>query len=118
MKDFKEQIGKPRVLALYANLTVDDYTAVFEMTFVDYDEHYETLPVGEQRERTMEGWVRISEPVEVQFSCIDNDSIVRNAVASLEEQERQLRAELAKKLVTLHDRKNQLLALTYQPAQS
>lgn len=114
MKNIKEALAKKRWLALYANLTIDDYTAVWEVHFHKFDEHYTPLPEGERREQPMTGWVRVSEPVEVGFSGLENDIVVRNAVASLDEQERELRAELGKKIAEIQERRNQLLALTHE----
>ena len=114
MKDFNHALANPRLLALYAHLTIDDYFAVLEVRYADYDERYQPLPEGTRREVSIEGYVRITEPVEVTFRGVDNNSIVRNAVASLDEEERKLRSELHKKLTAIQDRKNQLLALTHQ----
>jgi flagellar basal body-associated protein FliL len=113
MKDFKEQIAKKRELALYASLTMD-FSYVTEVTYSTLDEHYSPLPEGERRERPHEGYVRVTEPVTINFCAVDNDTVVRNAVASLDEEERKLRSELHKKLVELQERKSQLLALTHE----
>jgi hypothetical protein len=115
MKNFKEHIDRPRKIALYADLTIDDFVMTHEVNYVTYDEHYTRLPEGESREIPMEGSVRITEPVDVSFTAIDNDAIVSNAVKSLDAEELKLRAELNKKIATIRDRKNQLLALRYQP---
>lgn len=114
MKDFKELIARPRMIALYASLIIDGFIAIFEILYSNIDEHYDPLPEGERREYTRVDYVRISEPFEVTFSAVDNDSIVRNAVASLDEEERKLRSELGRKLAALQDRKNQLLSLTHE----
>lgn len=114
MKNFKDAVAKPRKVALYANLTIDDYFCVWEVVTTDYDEHYKTLPEGQTRERPITGWVRITDPVAMEFVAVDNDSVVRHAVESLNEQERALIDEMNKKLADIRERKNQLLALTYQ----
>lgn len=118
MKNIKEAIAKPRAVALYASLTVDNFVAIYEVGYVNYDEHYVPLPDGQLRERPIEGWVRISRAQEVTFSAIDNDSVIRNAVAAMDEEERKLRAELHRKIAELHNRKKQLLALSYEPEES
>lgn len=115
MKNLKEALSKPRKVAVYASLTMDNMVTVWEVNYLPYDEHWQSLPDGEKREHQVEGYVRISEPVEVSFTAVDNDSMVRNAVASIDEEERKLRSELNRKLAQLQDRRNQLLALTYQP---
>ena len=115
MKDFKENIAKRRQIALYANLTIDDYVAVWEVRYSDVDEHYERLPNGEVREQSVNGWVRISAPIEVNFTSVDNDTIIRNAVLSLDQEERKVREELNRKITEIQERKQQLLALAYQP---
>lgn len=114
MKDFKPTIAKPRVIALHACLTIDDYVSVFEVHTVGYDETFAPLPEGQTRERALPGWVRISEPVEIKFTAVDNDSIVRHAVESLNEEERKIVDEMNKKLADIRGRKNQLLSLTHE----
>jgi flagellar basal body-associated protein FliL len=116
MKDFNHALAKTRFVALYANMATEGWFTVFEVTYVNYDEHFQPLTDGQKREKPWEGYVRISEPVKVDFAATDDDTVVRNAVASLDEQERKLRAELGEKLAQLQDRRNQLLALTHSPA--
>lgn len=118
MKNLKETILKTRSVALYASLTIDDFVCVWEMRYNDYDEHYQPLPTGERREVPHAGYVRISEPMELKFAPIDKDEIVRNAVSSIDEEERKLRSELHGKIAQLQERRNQLLALTYQPEEA
>lgn len=118
MKDFKDAIAQPREVALYANLSCDNWFTVFEVHYNDRDEHGQLLPNGQRREQPWEGRVRISEPVKIQFAAISNDTIVRNAVESLNEEERKVIAELNNKLADIRDRKNQLLALTHQKDES
>jgi hypothetical protein len=85
---------------------------------VTFDEHYTPLPNGERREKTHTESVRVTEPVRVQFSGIGQKEMVTNAIESLGQQEQKLRAELNAKLAEIKERKNQLLALTHQPAES
>lgn len=113
MKDFKATIAKPRKIALYTHLEIDDFVCVQEVRYADYDKHFTPLPIGERREMSMEGWARISKPVDATFTSVESDEIVRNAVAAIDEQEQKLRSELGVKLAQLQDRRNQLLALTH-----
>lgn len=115
MKDFKEEIAKPRKIALYANME-GGYCLVDEVRFVRHDEHFRPLPNGQQRERVMDGYVRITEPVEINLAAIGNDEIVAKAVESLTETERKIMVEMEEKLMKIREQKKQLLALTYQPA--
>lgn len=117
MKNFKEEVSKPHFVALYGHLELN-FVSVNEVRYVNYDEHYAPLPEGQTREMPCNGYVRLTEPVEVRFTAIDNDALVRNAVESLNEQERKVVEELNEKLAQIRERKNQLLALTHQPEQS
>jgi hypothetical protein len=114
VKDMKEEISRPRNIALYKSLDSDWYT-VDEVRFATFDEHYRPLPEGEAREKVMKGFVRVSEPVEVTFSQLGNDSIIQKAVESLDEAEREAIRELNAKIAAIREQKSQLLALTYQP---
>lgn len=114
MKNLKEDIAEPRIIALYMSLT-GNFTYTGEIRYTNHDEHYDPLPEGTRREVPHEGAVRVSEPVELRFVGIGEKEMVVNAIASLDEQERKLYRELNDKLAALKDRKNQLLALTHQP---
>ena len=113
MKDLKEQLDRPRAVALYTSLTMD-FSYVTEVSYVRHDENYEPLPNGQKRERPLEGYVRVSQPVEINLLATDNDSMLQNAAASLDEEERKARNELEAKLVKIRDCRSQLLALTHQ----
>jgi hypothetical protein len=114
MKNLKEAIAKRRQVALYANME-HEYVCLNEVRFVDYDEHFAPLLSGQTREITLDGYVRVSKPVEVDFSAIGNDEIVAKAVESLTETERKIQVETEQKLAKIREQKKQLLALTYQP---
>jgi hypothetical protein len=118
MKDFKEAIAKPRKLALYAHMAIDGHYTVWEVRHVSYDEHYMPLPDGQTREAPIQNYVRITEPVDVEFEAIDNDEMVRNAVEALNDEERKAINELNKTIASIRERRNQLLALTHQVEQS
>lgn len=115
MKNLDKALAKKRQIALYASMNVDGMFTVWEVDIVNYDENYQILPDGQTRERAIKGYVRVSELVEAEFSGVDNDTVVRNAVETLNEQERQIRAEFAQKLADLNEQRSQLLALTHQP---
>ncbi len=114
MNKFKEQIGKPRKIALYAHLTMEDYFLVDEVRYSPFDANFQPLPQGELREIPRRDSVRLTKPIEVVFEAEDDNSVVGNAVQSLEAEERRLREELATKIADIRERRQQLLALTHQ----
>jgi hypothetical protein len=113
MKNMKETIAKPRKVALYASLD-SDYCMVDEVRINTHDEHYRALPDGETRERILKGYVRITEPVDVAFSSLTDDSIVQKAVESLDAAEQEAIRELNAKIAAIRSQKAQLLTLTHQ----
>ena len=112
-----EAMAQPHKVALYMCLEIRDSFAVMEVRYVDYDEHYSSLPEGQKRESSYTSYVRVSEPLDVTLTPIARDEVVQNAVAALSEKERQLYAELEKKLSEIREHKQQLLALTHQPSE-
>jgi hypothetical protein len=114
VKDFKADLAKTRFVALYASLTMD-YVTINEVRYADYDERYQALPAGQRRELPWSSYVRISEPVEVAFAAIGNDEMIRHAVAALDIEERTVIEELNTKLNSIRERKQQLIAITFQP---
>lgn len=115
MKDLKEQIDRPRKIALYLYMgTSNPWITVNEVRYVDRDEHWNKLPDGELREETSADMARISEPAEIKFKAVDSDAQVQNAVAALDAAERAVIAELNQKIAEIRGRKAQLLALTHQ----
>lgn len=114
MKDVREVVAKPRTVALYASMDMDEYYSIREVMYVNYDEHYQPLPEGQRREYPSSSAVRISEPIEISLQPISNDEIVAKAVESLNEQERKAIDELNAKIATIREKKSQLLALTHQ----
>src|SRR5262249_48031630 len=113
MKDFSAELGKKRMVALYAHLT-SDYCVLFEVGYSHFDETGRPLPVGERRERPMTGYVRISEPVELSLRAITSDEMIQGAVAALDAEERKAIEQLNQTLANIRERKQQLLAITYQ----
>lgn len=118
MKDIKAAVAKPRKVALYASLSTPDWYTVWSVDYTDRDEHYQLLPEGRLREIPRNGYVRISEPVEVRFTAISDDAVVQNAVAALNEEERKAIAELNAKVAAIRERKQQLLSLTHDEGTS
>lgn len=114
MKDIKEAVAKPRKVALYAATDIDDYCTVMPVNLVSYDEHYASLPEGQEREKSYDKFVRISEIVELRFSPLTDEGIIQKAIESIDETERRLREELNKKIAELRQQKAQLLALTHE----
>ncbi len=113
MQNIKESITRPREVALYS-VTEGGSLLVLEVSYKKYDENFQPLPEDDRRECGISGFIRVSEPVKVTFTAIDNDMMVRNAVQSLNEEERKLIDELNTKLAQIRERKSQLLALTHQ----
>lgn len=114
MKDIKAMVEEPREIALYSSMTTSNSYLVLGVYYVDYDEHYQPLPKGQRREQPKDGYVRVSEPMKVSFTAIDTDTLVRNAVESLNEQERKTIDELNQKLAEIREKRSQLLALTHE----
>lgn len=83
--------------------------------YSQYGKHYERLPDGQEREEPRDLFTRISEVIEASFTSLNDDEVVQQAVASLDEEERKTLAELNQKLADIRGRKAQLLALTHQP---
>lgn len=114
MKDFREAAAKPRKIAIYASMEMQDYYTVWEVTYDQWDEHYQKLPAGQEREHCIKGYVRISEIIDIQPTAINNDEIVGHAVEALNAEERKLIEELNQKIAAVREKKAQLLALTHQ----
>jgi hypothetical protein len=113
MKNMQEEISRSRKVALFKSLD-SDYYMIDEFRLTSFDENYRPLPNGEERERIIKGYVRISEPIEVSFSSMASDSIIQKAVESLDALEADARRELNEKIAAIREQKSQLLALTYQ----
>lgn len=60
-------------------------------------------------------YVRISEPAEVRFQPLQDDAVIRNAIAACDAAEKAAYLELNQKLAQIREQKSQLLALTHQP---
>lgn len=119
MKDMKEEVAKPRRVALYlytrATTSGTTWYSVSEVHFSQYDEHYQRLPDGQEREEPRDGFTRVSDIIEMAFTPLSSEDVIQQAVASLDEEERKTMAELNQKLAEIRGRKSQLLALTYNP---
>jgi len=114
MKDLGEQIKRPRKIALFRSLD-SDWIMIDEVRQSTLDENYRPLPEGQTREATYKGYVRISEPVDIAFTPLADDSIIQGAVAALNAAEREAINELNAKIAAIREKKAQLLALTHQP---
>lgn len=114
MKDMKEVVARPRKVALYCSLTLNDYYPIQEVEYSRFDEQYNPLPEGQLRERIDKDCIRISEPIEIQFVGLESEQMATAATESLNQQERDLTEEFAKKLANVREKRSQLLALTHQ----
>lgn len=117
MKNLKQDIEKPRKLALYCHMESDNWYMVRDVRYLTHDEHYRPLPEGQTREDVYEGFARVSEPIDIQFTAINSDEIVAKAVEALNAEEMKILNDLNAKLAKIRDRKHQLLALTHQTAE-
>lgn len=113
-KQMAEAARLPRKIAVYAHLTIPDQFMVAEVRFNDMDEHWQKLPPGQEREETHYNHVRISEITTMVCEPISEDTIVQNAVASLDKQAADLTAEYYEQLGKVRGMKSQLLALSYE----
>jgi len=62
-----------------------------------------------------EGYVRITEPVEVEFTPCDRVTVTEQQVAALDSMIEAIRAAAGVKVNEIKDRKAKLLALTHEP---
>ena len=60
-----------------------------------------------------EGWVRISEPVEITFSPLTEERIVAAQLAAIDLAEEKLRSDFADKIAVLNNKRDELRALTH-----
>lgn len=116
MKDFREVAVKPRKVAVYASMDMQNYYTVMEVTYDQWDEHYKPLPAGKQREHIIKGYVRISTIIDIQPQAINSDEIVGHAVEALNAEECKLIDELNQKIAAVREKKAQLLALGHEKA--
>lgn len=114
-KKMAEAAALPRKVAIYAHLTSQDTFALHEVSYNQFDEHWQRLPAGQELEEQISGWVRISEIHTISCVPIEEDVVTQNAVASLDAQSRSLITEMNEQLAVIANRKAQLLALTYTP---
>lgn len=103
MSTKENPLDQPYPLALYRSMKYG--SAITLQFFGEKDTHYHG---GDM--------VRISEPVEVRFSALQNEEVIRNAIAACDTAEREARLDLEKRLAEIREQKNQLLALTHQPS--
>lgn len=115
----QQQVAQPRRIALYmytaSTAGAEPWYMVGEVVFSKHDLHYTPLPDGQERELPRQNFTRVSEVMEIRLQPLSNDEVVQNAVAALDEAEREALEELNKKLSEIRGRKAQLLALTHQP---
>lgn len=70
---------------------------------------------GERDAEYHGSYVRISEPMELTFRPLADDTVIQNAIAALNAQEVKVRLECEKSLAQIREMKSNLLALTHQP---
>jgi hypothetical protein len=114
-KDMRAEVLKPRKIALYLSIEHGWYS-VWEVRYTERDEHYRKLEVP--REEPRANYVRVSEPVDIEFRPINSDQVVANAVEALNEAERALLREMNSKIAEIRNRKAQLRCLTHEPEAS
>lgn len=111
--DPKEEVAKPRKIALYSHIKHGFYTA-WDIQYSKYDDHYNQLPDGQEREVPRSEYVRVSEPIEIRFRPLNSGEVMEQALATLNAEERKVLAELNQQLANIRERKKQLLALTHE----
>jgi len=62
-----------------------------------------------------EDYVRVSEPLHVEFTALPDDVILRGRVKCIDKEIEKTRAELTRRIEDLTDQKNRLLAITHEP---
>ena len=62
-----------------------------------------------------EDYVRLSEPINVEFTALPDEVVLGLRVKSIDKQIEKVRAEYTVLIEDLTDQKNRLLAITYQP---
>jgi len=101
VKDFKEIFAEPRQIALYQD---PKRGHVFVATY--WGERDAILHAGD---------IRISQPLDVRFDQLPKDELVQTAIAALDAAEQTVRCEMQQRIDEIRERKQQLLALTYEP---
>jgi hypothetical protein len=94
---------KPVKVALFRELRFGWFT-VFE-----FNEH---------TDGNMNDYVRVSEPIEVTFAERTRDEVIRSALAVFDSKEQELYAKCQREVDELHERKKELLTLTFKPEAS
>ena len=61
-----------------------------------------------------ENYIRVSDPLHVEFTALPDDAILRGRVKSIDKEIEKTRAELTRRIEDLTDQKNRLLAITHQ----
>jgi hypothetical protein len=72
-----------------------------------------TLYGTEAEEKYMSNMIRVSEYVEVEFTLLPEDTLIPVRVAAIDEEIENIQKEAMDKIVTLKQRKQELLALSH-----
>lgn len=83
---------------------------------VKYDWSTPTVWEADDEHGVMEGYSRVSEIVEVEFSPLPKEDVVQQSLNALNVQEQKLREEFQKHLNGIQNRRAELQSLTYVPA--
>lgn len=67
-------------------------------------------------EKYSNGYVRISEYVDVDFPPLQDEAVVRQQIEKLDEIADKITDDYRNKIAEIQDRKSKLLAITHQPA--
>lgn len=79
-----------------------------------YFEHI--IEVDEQHENS-DSWVRLSEPVEVEFVRLPAEDIVPKQLQMIDREIEEARLEAAEKIARLQEKRNKLTAITHNEQQ-
>lgn len=63
---------------------------------------------------SMEDYVQLSEPVPITFTPLTDDTVIQNAVAAYEAQEKAVLADCNRQVMEIREKKARLLSLTHQ----
>lgn len=77
--------------------------------------HAVAFPSGESFE-SMEGYARVSEFVDIEFPALTTDAVVKQQLDALDRAEGELRRQFQMKLDGIENRRAELKAITFVPA--
>lgn len=86
----------------------------FTRTLALYQGEFGSIIEWEVRPEGHKGYVQVSEPVEVTFKPLPDEDVLKEAVAMLNKQIDDVRAEAGLKVVQLEEKRQRLLAISHE----